>query len=127
MDLTASASASSAAAPMRAAVHTRPTPKGLVRTRASPARPVLFCRMRSGWITPVTDRPYLTSLSAIECPPASEPPASMTFSLPPCRMRPRMLRSICSGKQTMLSAVLTVPPMAYTSLRALAAAIWPNT
>ena len=38
----------------------------LRRTSASPTCPVLLARMRSGWMVPVTDRPYLTSLSAIE-------------------------------------------------------------
>ena len=56
--------------------------------------------------------PYFTLSSAMEWPPAREPPASTTFSLPPRRISPRMFRSISSGKQTMFSAVFTSPPMA---------------
>ena len=75
---------------------------------------------------PVTDRPYFTSLSAMEWPPARVPPASITFSEPPRMISPSTLRSIFSGKQTMFSAVFTSPPMAYISLRALAAAMRPK-
>ena len=55
---------------------------------------------------------YFTSESAMECPPASTPPASLTFSLPPRRIWPRIFKSMASGKQTILRAVFTSPPMA---------------
>ncbi len=62
----------------------------------------------------------------MECPPARIPPASCTFAAPPCMIFPRMFRSIFSGKQTMFRAVFTSPPIAYTSLKAFAAAISPK-
>ena len=54
------------------------------------------------------------------------PPASATFSAPPCIMRPSTFRSMSSGKHTMFRAVTTRPPIANTSLSAFAAAICPN-
>ena len=112
MDCTAAARASGDASPTRLAVQMIPTPSRLVSSRQSPGRPPLLRYIFSGSTTPVTDRPYFTSLSAMEWPPASTPPDSMTFSAPPRRISPRMFRSIASGKQTMFRAVLTAPPMA---------------
>ena len=103
---------SGAASPTRFAVHSRPTPKALVNISLSPGTPVSFVYIRCGSTRPVTERPYFTPLSAMECPPARLPPASATFSAPPRKISPSTFRSISSGKQTRFKAVFTSPPMA---------------
>ena len=60
-------------------------------------------------------------------PPASDAPASTTFSNPPRRIWRTVSAGIDSGTAMTLSAVMGVPPMAYTSESALAAATCPNT
>ena len=40
------------------------------------------------------------------------PPASLTFSLPPNMIFPRMFKSMASGKHTMFKAVFTSPSIA---------------
>ena len=60
------------------------------------------------------------------CPPITVHPASIIFDSPPARMRSRMSRSALSGKQTSASEVSGRPPIAYTSLNELVAAICPN-
>ena len=112
MEVVASSMASGDASPMRLAVQMIPTPSFLVNRRQSPGWPWLLGYICLGWMVPVTDRPYLTVSSAMECPPARVPPASMTFSLPPRMISPSMFRSMFSGKQTIFSAVFTWPPMA---------------
>ena len=67
----------------RFAAHIIPTPSLFVKISLSPDFAPLFFQIFFGLTTPVTDNPYLTSLSAIEWPPARLPPASCTFSAPP--------------------------------------------
>ena len=64
--------------------------------------------------------------SWIECPPTSTPPASWTFLKPPANIFPSVSVLFVSGQQTMFIAVSTSPPIAKTSLKALAAAISPK-
>ena len=101
------------------------TPKGFVTINKSPTLQLLFCNILSGWTTPVTDKPYLGVASWIECPPARTPPASCTFSAPPFNIWCKISKSIFSGKATIFKAEITSPPIAYTSLSALVAAICP--
>ena len=65
---------------------TTPVPSGLVRKRRSPGRAPALVRMRSGWIVPVTQRPYFGSASVTVWPPAMTAPASATLSAPPAKM-----------------------------------------
>src|ERR1700751_1916148 len=53
-------------------------------------------------------------------------PASIILERPPARICPRISRSPFSGKQTMASELMGRPPIAYTSLSALTAAICPK-
>ena len=108
------------------AVVTIPTPNGFVNTNTSPLFGVLFLKILSGCIVPVTLNPYFISLSDIEWPPVKIPPASWTLDNPPDSISPNILISSFSGKHTIFKAVLTVPPIAYMSLKAFAAAICPN-
>ena len=50
-------------------------------------------------------------------------PASPNFEIPPRRICPSTSKSPSCGKHTIASAVKGEPPIAYTSLRAFAAAI----
>ena len=76
---------------------------------------------------PVTARPYIGSSVLMVWPPTMSMPASRAFSAPPRRISPSTATSSSdSGKPTMLSAVIGLPPMAYTSLSALAAAMAPK-
>ena len=79
MERTAASICSGAASPTRLAVQISPTPSALVRRSLSPGRPVSLAVRRCGSTRPVTDRPYFTPVSAMECPPASVPLASATF------------------------------------------------
>ena len=112
MERMAASICSGAASPTRLAVQMSPTPSALVRISRSPGRPVSLAVRRCGSTRPVTERPYLTPVSAMECPPARMPPASVTFSAPPRRISPRTFRSMLSGKQTRFRAVFTSPPIA---------------
>ena len=61
------------------------------------------------------------------CPPITTAPAVLTRSDPPRMISVSTSRSsLPLGNPTMFSAVLGSPPIAYTSLKALAAAIWPK-
>ena len=53
--------------------------------------------------------------------------ASIIFDSPPASISSSTLRSPPSGKHTSASALIGRPPMAYTSLSALVAAICPKT
>ena len=112
MDAMAPAISSGAASPTRFAVQIRPTPRAFVKISLSPGLPESFVYIFFGSTRPVTESPYFTPVSAMECPPARLPPASATFLAPPRRISPRMFRSMLSGKQTRFSAVFTSPPMA---------------
>ena len=80
-----------------------------------------------------TDSPYLGSRSSTVWPPASTAPASCALSAPPrsiCASTSSVIPSASAsgpaGKNAMFMAHHGSPPMAYTSERALAAAICPN-
>ena len=112
MDAMAPAISFGAASPTRFAVQIRPTPRAFVKISLSPGLPESFVYIFFGSTRPVTESPYFTPVSAMECPPARLPPASATFLAPPRRISPRMFRSMLSGKQTRFSAVFTSPPIA---------------
>ncbi len=119
--------ACSEASPAFMAVARIPVPMGLVRIRLSPGCAPEFSQIRDGCATPVTESPYFSSRSSMLCPPARAAPASWTFSMPPARIARRTLLSIVvMGKQAIFMAVMGRPPMAYTSLRAFAAAMRPK-
>ncbi|MPN27420.1 hypothetical protein SDC9_174853 [bioreactor metagenome] len=114
------------ASPTRLAVLMTPTPSGLVRIRLSPGLAPAFEKILPGCTIPFTERPYLIGSSLMLCPPTRHAPASRTLYAPPFKISFKISGSSFSGKHTILSAVSTSPPMAYTSLIALAAAICPN-
>ena len=108
----AGATCAGSAIPALSTVVMMPTPSGLVRISASPGCAAALVSTRSGWIRPITDMPYLGSLSSTVCPPATAPPASATFSPPPRRIWVRIAAGSSGGKVLMLSARTTSPPMA---------------
>ena len=116
------ASLSAAPPPAR----TIPVPRGLDSTRASPTRAPPLVKMRSGWTRPCTARPKMGSSDRMVCPPATAPPASATTSAAAPRMAAMAGRGRCSGKAERFKAVMTLAPMANTSLQALAAATAPK-
>ncbi len=80
-----------------------------------------------GFMVPVTESPYLSSLSSTLWPPTSSTPASLILSSPPLRISLRTAISrVFTGKQTMFIAVSGFPPIAHISLIELAAAICPK-
>ena len=104
-----------------------PRPRGLVSESGVPARPWSLRRSRSTSPIPVTAMPYLGSGSSTLCPPATGHPADVATSRPPRRTSVASSmgrRSV--GQHSRLMASTGVPPMAYTSDRALAAAIRPQ-
>ena len=105
-----------------------PVPRGFVRTMASPGFAPRLCHIRSGWTRPVTERPNFGSLSLIVWPPMMQMPASFALSAAPAITSARNGRIFSSsGKAAMARAKSGSPPIAYTSLRELAAAIEPYT
>ena len=85
----------------------------------------------SGSTIPITERPNLMYSSSIVCPPASTAPASAVFSMAPAIMSASVLIGMSSvqtgeGKAAMFMTHHGMPPMAYTSESALAAAVWPK-
>jgi hypothetical protein len=80
----------------------------------------------SGCTLPVTDSPNLGSRSRIVWPPMMQMPASFALSAAPARMSARKGRTFpSSGNAATERANRGSPPMAYTSLRELAAAMAP--
>jgi hypothetical protein len=59
-------------------------------------------------------------------PPATEPPASATTAAAASKMAAIASRGKCSGNAATLTAMTTRPPIANTSLHALAAAMAPK-
>ena len=104
--------AASSMMPFLSALASTPMPRRLVSTSRSPGRAPPLYTISSGLATPVTARPYLGSLSSIECPPASSAPASSTFSMPPRRTSPRMPKSRSAGQATRFIAVSGRAPIA---------------
>ncbi len=109
-----------------AAVVMTPVPSGLDRNTRCPARRPPLIRRWRGSTRPVTQSPYLGSVSTTVCPPAMTPPASRTLSAPPRKMAAMMSLGSSRGKPATLSANSTCPPIAYTSDIAFAAAIAPK-
>ena len=105
---------------------TTPVPSGLDSTRTSPGRPPPFVKMRSGWTRPCTASPKIGSSLRMVWPPTTEPPAARTVAAAAARMASMASMGRRSGKAETFSAVVTRPPMAKTSLQALAAAIAPK-
>src|SRR5271166_6212944 len=60
------------------------------------------------------------------CPPMTVQLASTIFDSPPASISSSTFTSPFSGKHTMVSALSGRPPIAYTSLSELVAAIWPK-
>ena len=109
-----------------AAVVRIPVPRGLVSTSRSPSLAPRLVSTAPGWTRPLTHRPYLGSASSMLWPPAVTAPASATLAAPPSRMAPTASRGRQEGTASRFMASLGSPPMAYTSERALAAAICPK-
>jgi len=127
MDRAAASALPSGERPIWAAKPRIPVPSALVRTRQSPTRAAALVMMRRGSISPVTAKPALISRSRMLCPPITATPASAILSIPPRRIwRISSSGRERAGKPITESAVMGRPPMAYTSLNELAAAIWPN-
>ena len=103
-----------------------PLPMGFDSTSASPARAPALVKIRSGCTRPCTARPKIGSSLRIVWPPATTPPASRTTSAAAERMAPIASTGMRSGKAEMFRAITTRPPMANTSLQALAAAMAPK-
>ena len=101
-------------------------PSGFDSTSTSPARPPDLRNTRSGWTTPCTASPKIGSGLRIVWPPATVPPASATTAAAASKIAAIASRGKCSGKAATLIASTTRPPMANTSLHALAAAIAPK-
>src|SRR5205809_3569764 len=123
---TAPCSTSALAALLLAAVVITPVPRGFDTKSRSPRRRPPLMRMRSGWTRPVTQRPYLGSLSTTVWPPAMTPPASTTLSLPPRNTSAMIAFDISRGKPATASANSVWPPIAKTSDMAFAAEIAPQ-
>ncbi len=113
MAATAPATAGGLARPAFKAVAMIPVPRGLVRMRAWPGMSPALVVISRGWATPVTARPYFSSGSSTECPPARVQPASWTLAWPPRSISRKAAggRSLI-GKQQMFRAVSGRPPMA---------------
>src|SRR5438876_4547635 len=123
---TAPWSTSALAAWLVAAVVITPVPRGFDKKSRSPRRRPPLIRIRSGWTRPVTQRPYLGSLSTTVWPPAMTPPASTTLSLPPRNTSAMIAFDISRGKPATASANSTSPPIAKTSDMEFAAEIAPQ-
>ena len=101
-------------------------PIGFDSTSTSPGRAPPLRNTRSGWTTPCTASPKIGSGLRIVWPPATEPPASTTTVAAASKIAAIASRGKCSGKAATLIAITTRPPIANTSLQALAAAIAPK-
>ncbi len=104
-----------------------PTPKGFVRNKWHPSSAVSL-RLRSLIATrPVTANPKIGSGLSILCPPARGMPASAHILRPPSNTCCATSgANLSRGHPNMAIAKRGSPPIAYTSLMALAAAIRPN-
>ena len=110
-----------------AAVVSTPLPMAFVSMRRSPSFAEELESTLSGLTNPVTASPYFGSGSSMVWPPQSMAPASSTLSAPPASIAfTASWGSFFDGKQNRLSASLGVPPIAYMSLRAFAAATCPK-
>src|ERR687890_290249 len=104
-----------------------PMPSGFVSVSGSPGVPASLRMRRCGSATPVTAMPYLGSGSSTLCPPATWQPASRATSRPPrSTSAASSIGSTSRGQPNRFTATSGVPPIAYTSDSALAAAIRPQ-
>ena len=104
-----------------------PVPIRFVSTNTSPTWAPLFFQIQWGFTCPVTDIPKMGSLFSMLWPPTIAAPDSATIEPAPFNTSVNIPCSTRgTGKPTMFIAVNGVPPIAYTSLNALAAAILPN-
>src|SRR4051794_16599520 len=104
-----------------------PTPSGLVRDSGAPATAASFRMIRSTSTRPVTAMPYLGSGSSTECPPPTWQPAACATSSPPRSTSAASSAGRTSrGQPRRFTATTGVPPIAYTSDSAFAAAIRPK-
>ena len=109
------------------AVANMPTPIGFVTKRTSPSFAVLFFLRFAMGVMPVTASPKIGSVLSMLCPPASGMPASAQMVLAPSSTSAaRAAGSVLTGQPSMAIAMSGFPPIAYTSLIALALAIFPN-
>ena len=83
---TASASIVFEAKSFLIAVDTIPEPRGLVKIKRSFGFAPEFFINEDSSISPVTTKPYLGSLSSIECPPRIGIPASSALFAPPSKI-----------------------------------------
>ena len=100
-------------------------PIGLVKIISSFTFELEFVISSPGLIIPVTLNPYLGSLSFIVWPPEITMPASLALSLPPRNISTRISSERSFGNPTIFNALIGVAPIAYISLKALAADICP--
>ena len=121
--MTAMAAALSSAPPPARRI---PVPMGLESSSTSPGRAPALVHTRSGCTRPCTARPKMGSSERMVWPPATVPPASVTTAAAAARMAATASTGMRSGKAEMLRASTTRPPMANTSLQALAAAMAPK-
>mmetsp|Transcript_83948 Transcript_83948/g.140093 ORF Transcript_83948/g.140093 Transcript_83948/m.140093 type:complete len:213 (+) Transcript_83948:723-1361(+) len=113
--------------PFLPAVPRMPTPSGLVRYNRSPALAVEFFLSMDSGTRPLTARPKIGSGLSMLCPPANAIPASAHARRPPSTTRPATAGgSFSRGQPRIAMAIRGVPPIAYTSLMALVAAMRPK-
>ena len=113
MSSTSAPAVSPPASPPLMAVERMPVPSGLVSRSTSPGRAPLFNSTRSGCTRPVTDRPYLSSSSSMECPPTSSAPASRILASPPSTTwRNTLSAMVFTGQARMFMHNSGRPPMA---------------
>ena len=118
---------SSVSKPLFCAVAMMPTPNGLVNINTSPGCAVSFLFKFSMSIIPFTTKPKIGSWLSILCPPAITIPASaQVLRAPSITFAASLAGSEASGQPNTAKANIGFPPIAYTSLIALAAAICPN-
>ena len=113
--------------PLFCAVDKTPTPSGLVIKITSPAFAVLFFFRFLTSTNPVTAKPKIGSALSILCPPASGIPASsQILRLPSKTFCANSAGSLSTGQPKIATASKGLPPIAYTSLMALALAMRPK-
>ena len=104
-----------------------PTPSGFVIINKSPSFAVSFLFKFSMSTKPFTTNPKIGSWLSILCPPAITIPASVqVLRAPSITCAATLAGKLDNGHPNTAKAKMGLPPIAYTSLMALAAAICPN-
>ena len=104
-----------------------PVPIGLVSSSTSPSCAVLLRFRLVTSQNPFTDSPSIGSVASMLCPPASGMPAAAHTALAPSSaLCASATGRVSTGQPSIASASTGVPPIAYTSLMAFAAAIRPK-